>query len=255
MKVVLIEDEKLAAERLQELIGKIDPGIEVIAHLSSVEEGVEWFLNNPLPDLAFLDIQLSDGTSFEIVKQVPITCPVIFTTAYDQYALDAFKLFSLDYLLKPVKLAHLTEALKKYDRLAGAGGGGGQQEKLDQLLEALESKSGSYKSRFLVKLGQHMETFSTRDVPYFYSEDKVVFLAAPDKRIYPVNYSLDQLEEQLDPRLFFRINRKLIVNVKSIQRIHPYFKGRLKLELDPPFEDDVIVSGKRAGGFRKWLDQ
>ena len=112
MKVVLIEDEKLAAKRLEELINKIDPTIEVIAHLSSVEEGVEWFQNHPVPDLAFLDIQLSDGTSFEIVEQVPITCPVIFTTAYDQYALDAFKLFSIDYLLKPVKLSQLAEALR-----------------------------------------------------------------------------------------------------------------------------------------------
>ncbi len=247
MKVVIIEDEFFSAEKLSYLLQKIDADIEVLAILPSVESSLTWFRNHPEPDLIFSDIQLEDKESFELFRQLPIEAPIIYTTAYDHYALQAFKQNSIDYLLKPIDPEELRAALKKYEnqayRMLKKGLRFGQEKPKEE-----------FKERFLVKKGNHLAVIKTSEVAYFKSEEKLSFLVTVDNHKYVIDPTLDQLTEQVDPRKFNRISRNRLVSLDCIRKIHPHFNGRLKLELDPPEEEEVFVSRERVQAFKDWLN-
>lgn len=256
MKIVIIEDEQHAAAALEAIILKLRPETEVIATLGSVEESVEWLSLHQIPDLIFSDIHLSDGNSFEIFRQVEVKCPVIFTTAYNQYAIEAFQVNSVDYLLKPIKTEEVARAIRKYEEL--------QQHQLAQELGNLQSllgstqaqpaRNGRAKSRFMVKSGQSIKAIPSDEVGYFLAEDGVVFLHTFQGKRFIVNYTLDQLEEQLEADTFFRANRQLIVHIDAVKEVKPYFKGRLYLLLQPDAETEMIISSSKASAFKEWLD-
>lgn len=250
MKILIVEDESLAAERLEELILEIDPLIEVLAKIPSVEESVKWLRKNKA-DLIFLDIQLEDGLSFAIFDKVEVRSPVIITTAYDQYAIKAFKLNSIDYLLKPIKKEMLKESLTKYREMKSF-----YFEDLADVLKTLQEKGESYKRRFLVQYGNKIKKIETGEIAYFYALDKNVFLTTNSSNTYPVDYTLDKLMDLLDPQKFFRVNRKMIVCFDAIKNMIPYSRSRIKIELDPPAPKDVeaLVSVERAASFKKWMD-
>ena len=251
MKVVIIEDEKLAANRLAGLIKKIDPTIEISGILGSVRESVKWLAVNK-PDLIFLDIQLSDGLSFSIFEQIKTNIPIIFTTAYDQYAIKAFKLNSVDYLLKPVRKSELEASLFKFKEIKQSA-----SLNFDELLSSLKGKETAYKKRFLVNFGQKLKNVETEDVAYFYAIDKNVFITTFQNHKYPVDFTLEKLSDVLDPEKFFRINRKIIINYNAIKNMVPYSRSRIKIDLDPisPKDIDALVSVERAADFKKWLDK
>jgi two-component system response regulator LytT len=250
MNVLIIEDEKPAARLLQRKLQKL--GLEAGTMLHSVEESIEWFSNNPHPELIFLDIQLSDGLSFEIFESIPIQSAVIFTTAYDEYALRAFKLNSIDYLLKPIDEDDLETAVNKYR---------GQQTKahslsldFDQIKRMLANPAEkSYKKRFTVKMGQHLKMISIEDAECFYSENKGTYIHTADGRDYLLENTLEQLENEIDPAKFFRVSRKFIVSINAIKDIVVYTNSRLKIILPTYKEDEVIVSRERVNDFRTWL--
>ena len=251
MKVVIVEDEQLAADALAAIVNKLRPQTDILSKLGSVEEAVQWFTLHQAPDLIFCDIHLSDGNSFEIFRQVTVNCPVIFTTAYNQYAIEAFKVNSIDYLLKPIKAEDVALALKKYEN---------QQRplpldinNLHQLLQAQQPQQ-QIKSRFLVKQGQGIKAISVDEVAYFWAEEGVVFLVTRQGKRFIINYTLDQLEEQLDSAVFFRANRQLMVHIDAVQEVRPYFKGRLSLLLQPATEKDVVISSSKSSDFKEWLD-
>ncbi|MCM8568923.1 LytTR family DNA-binding domain-containing protein [Gramella jeungdoensis] len=255
MRIVIIEDEIFAAEALQKIILELRPDTKIMARLASIEEAVAWFGSNEMPQLIFCDIHLSDGSSFEIFKEIEIKSPVIFTTAYNEYAIEAFKVNSVDYLLKPLKKEEILKAIEKYEEL--------KQDKLSEELQNLQnllqtqmgSNSGNNtKSRFMVKSGQSIKTISSKDVAYFQAEEGIVLLVNFKGNRFAVNYTLDQLENQLDHKTFFRANRQLIVNIRAVKEVHPYFKGRLQLKLDPASEKDHIISSSKASAFKEWLD-
>lgn len=253
MKVVIIEDEHLAANKLEKMIKQYDPKIEVAEKLDSVESAVEWLSSNDSPDLLFLDIRLTDGTCFDIIQQTTINCPVIFTTAYDQYALEAFNLQSIDYLIKPVSQDKLNKAMDKMDRMRKNLSL--HNSDLELILRKVEGANDNYKSRFLIKSGSSMRSISVEDVAYFYSEDKLVFMKTKNEKRYIVNETLEELEGALNPADFFRINRQFIVHFEAIEKVHPHFKGRLKIELKPAPTDEVYISNRRASAFKDWMNQ
>lgn len=252
MKILIIEDEQPAAKRLAQLIDNSIPSAEVIDVIDSVESAVKWLKKFPAPNLIFLDIQLADGLSFDIFKQVEVKSPIIFTTAYDQYTLKAFKVNSVDYLLKPIDPQEFRESIEKYKEFF-------QQQKgyddtaLKDLLTSLQQKE--YKERFLVKTGQQLSYLITKEVAYFFSEDGLVQARHQSGKKHFVDYSLDQLEGVLNPKKFFRISRKLIVKIDAIAKINIWFNSRLKLDLRPKINFDVIVSRERVGDFKRWLDK
>ena len=254
MKIVIIEDEAYAADALVTLILKIRPEAEIIARLPSVEEAVDWFQLNELPELLFCDIHLSDGSSFEIFKQVEVKCPVIFTTAYDQYAIEAFKVNSVDYLLKPVRQEEVIRAVRKYESL--------RQEqltldvqKMEQFFQSTkqEKRNPERKSRFKVRSGQSLKVIPEEEIAYFLAEEGVVFLVCFQGQRYIVDHTLEELEQQLDKFSYFRANRQLITNIDAVKEVKPYFKGRLYLVLDPPPKNDQIISNSKASAFKDWL--
>lgn len=251
MKTAIIEDEKLAQERLEELIIEIDPSIEVVVKLASVQESVKWLKKNK-PDLIFLDIQLEDGLSFEIFEKVTIDVPVIFTTAYDQYAIRAFKLNSIDYLLKPIRKEELRESLAKYKNLKTS-----LIRNFEDVFNSIINKEISYKKRFLVQYGQKIKKVETEEIAYFYSMDKNVFMTTFSGSNFPVNLTLDKLLEVLNPDHFFRINRKMIINFDAIKNMVPFSRSRIKIDLNPPApkEIEALVSVERASSFKEWLDK
>lgn len=249
MKVVLIEDELAAAQRLQQLLTTLRPQAEVIAQPDSVEESVQWFQSHPAPDLVLMDIQLADGLCFNIFDQVEITAPIIFTTAYDQFAIEAFKVNSVDYLLKPIKQEELERALHKMEQFHQAT----LVPDYEALAIAVQQQQTSYKKRFLIRVGQAIKTVNTEDIAYFYSESKSTFLCTLENRTYTVDESLDRLESILPAPLFYRVNRKFIVNLNAIEAMHAYSKSRVLLELNPPYSDKVIVSTDRSPYFKRWL--
>jgi DNA-binding LytR/AlgR family response regulator len=251
IKVLILEDEDAAASRLQKLIAEVIPEVEFFTTITSVKQGVEWFNHNPLPQLIFADIQLSDGTSFEIFKQVEVTSPVIFTTAYDAYALNAFKLNSVDYLLKPIKKAELTEAIEKFKTIYFSDKRN-ERNNLEQLLQALQ-KTQQFKQRFVLRIGEHMKIIEVSDIAYFYTENKANFIITKEGRRYLADNTLDQIESVLDPKLFFRINRQFIVSYPSILEMFTYSKSRVLLKLNPPSKLDTIVSTERSAAFKAWL--
>lgn len=250
MKSLIIEDEKVAAERLSGLIRKYDPTIEILGIIQSVEHAVKWFNSNPSPDLIFMDIQLADGLSFEIFEQTIVKTPVIFTTAYDEYALKAFKVNSIDYLLKPIDDSELKDAINKFKEKAITETIPSQV--FDTILHSLTKK---YKNKFVIKVGEHIKVFSIDEVQCFYSMEKYSFLQTNQGRDYAINYSLDQLEELVDPDRFFRINRKYIVSGAEIADIVSYSNSRLRLKLNTNTADDLIVSREKVQDFKQWLEQ
>ena len=254
MKILIIEDEAFAANAIEKMICDLRPQTQILDKIESVEEAVEWFNTHSFPDLIFCDIHLSDGSSFEIFRQVEVKSPVIFTTAYNEYALEAFKVNSIDYLLKPIDKSELEKAIKKYEEL-NKDHISRELENLSNLLKNTVSDSGkTSKSRFMVKSGQTIRTISSEEIAYFLAEEGVVLLVTPEGKRYVVNYTLDQLEELLDPKNFFRANRQLITRIDAIKEVSPYFKGRLHLSLNPELKTDQIVSSNKASAFKDWLD-
>jgi len=255
MKALIIEDEELAIKKLVGLIHKFDENIEIIGGIDTVEDAVDWFSNNNLPDILFLDIHLADGSSFEIFEYVTVDCPIIFTTAYDNYALDAFKTNSIDYLLKPIKYDHLETALKKYYKIYPLEKPKPNQLNMDSLAELIRKNDKAYKSRFLVKSGNLISTVPINDVAYFYFEDRVTFLMTFEKKRFSIKQTLDELEGLLNPKNFNRANRQFIINIEAIDKIHPWFKGRLKLTLRPLQVMDLVISADKTRAFKAWLDR
>jgi DNA-binding LytR/AlgR family response regulator len=250
MRIWVIEDELPASRRLVKML-ESDGETIVEKVLASVAETVTAIKNDPHPDLMVMDIHLADGSSFEIFKQVNVDVPVIFTTAYDQYALDAFKVNSVDYLLKPVKQEELTAAITKYKKLHKKQAG---NFKIDELLKAFSGSSKEYKKRFAVKYGEHLKTIDISNVAYFFTENKVTFLVTKDGFRNIIDYNMDDLEAILDPANFFRINRQFIISVASIAEMHTWTKARVLITLNPATKLDTIVSSERAAAFKQWLD-
>jgi two-component system response regulator LytT len=250
MKILIVEDENAAARRLEKLVAEVAPEAIVLDRLDSVETTVLWLQNNPQPDLILLDIHLADGSSFEIFDYVQVACPVIFTTAYDEYALRAFKVNAVDYLLKPIKTNELEAALEKYRRLFHAAA-----PDYAPLLDMLRKQEGTrYLRRMLIRFSNSIKLVDMSDAAYFYTKDKITFLVtrSTGKR-FPVDYPLDKLENLLDPAVFFRINRQFIINVAAIREMHPYSKSRVKVVLEHATDQDTIVSTERSAEFKKWL--
>ncbi|MEO1257386.1 MAG: LytTR family DNA-binding domain-containing protein [Bacteroidota bacterium] len=246
MKILIIEDEAAAMRRLTKLLKEIDPGIEIMDELDSIEASINWLHNNPMPDLLFFDIHLADGSSFEIFKHVKIEKPIIFTTAYDEYALDAFKVNAIDYLLKPIKKPELEQAIQKYKQQS-------KPAKLDyQKLADAMTRDQSDK-RFLIRFGQTLKVVNFLDVAYFYTSAKITFLVTKTGKRYPIDYSLEQLDEMANKQKFFRINRQFIINIAAIDEMFAYSKSRVKLTLQPPCDLDTVVSTDRSPIFKKWL--
>lgn len=252
MNILIIEDELLAAERLKLLLKQYDPSINVVACLESIEESVQWLQTKPHPDLLLMDIHLSDGHSFEIFNQVKLSRPVIFTTAYDNYAINAFQHFSIDYILKPVTAETLAKGIQKYRSLAHTFYPPDYSVLVDQLKENTLTR---HKDRFLAKIGSRTFFIQTDEIAYFYADNKIVFLADREGNRFIINYTIEKLEPLLDPYLFFRVNRKMIVHSKMIDLIKPYHNNRLKLSLrNLNLQEDIIVSRERVNSFRKWAD-
>lgn len=249
MKVVIIEDERLAAEKLESLLKQTGAEIKVVAKLESVEESVNWLTSNPTPDLIFMDIQLDDGISFEIFDAVKVEAPVIFTTAFDQYAIRAFKVNSVDYLLKPIGRNALETALEKYQRIFKPAG---MEDKLSKVFEQLAKQ---WKTRFFVKVGVHFQSVPVGEICCFFVEERCSFLKTQNGKNYALDYSLDQLQKRVDPELFFRINRNFFVNINCIAEILSYSTTRLKLKLKNFEDDGLIVSRDKVSEFKQWLDR
>ena len=252
MKVLIIEDEKLAADHLTGLVERYDNSIEVQGIIRSVQKGVEWFAENRHPDLAFLDIHLADGLSFEIFEKTEVRCPVIFTTAYNEYALRAFKVNSVDYLLKPIDFDELKAALDKFERHRGQFNLTGYREVIENVMGML---SDNHKQRFIVKVGERIRSLHVSQIHYFYSMEKATFMHTSDDHNYVVDYSLDQVEKMLDPGKFFRINRKYLISMDAIKDIIAYSNSRLKIELSHSQDMDAIVAREKITRFKEWLDQ
>ncbi len=251
MRVVIIEDEQLTAQRLENMLHKYDATMQIDAVLPSVSESVDWFKSNPDPDLVFMDIHLEDGQCFSIFETINLTTPVVFTTAYDEYMIKAFKVNSVDYLMKPLNYEELAQAIEKYKSLY-------QQNKkensgFEELLQSLHKKEPEYKQRFLVSIGSRLKTIEAEDIRYFYSADKITFLVTKDNQRFPVDYSLDKLSFVLDPKMYYRVNRQMMVKLGAIINMHVYSKGKIKLELAPAMKDEVFVSMDKVVEFKDWL--
>ena len=251
MNVLIIEDEKPAARRLQRMLNEVN--IEVNTMLHSVEESITWFSNNEHPDLIFLDIQLSDGLSFEIFDAVTIKSSIIFTTAYDEYALKAFKLNSIDYLLKPIDDEDLEIAINKYREYKP------QQTNMLVDFESIKAllvnpMDRSYKKRFTTKVGQHLKIFNIEEIECFYSQDKGTFIHTTGHRNYLIDNTLETLEKDLNPEVFYRVNRKFYVNINAIKDIVAYTNSRLQIKLNHFNEGEIIVARERVKDFKKWIE-
>lgn len=255
MRVLIIEDELPAAEKLRALLSQYDTSIEVLQVIASIQEGIAWLNQNDNPDLILTDIHLADGLSFDIFRQVRVNCPVIFCTAYDEYALQAFEFNSIDYLLKPVQFSRLQKSLDKMKGLQQGSASLSSQSAMSDLMNKITSRDANFKSRFMVKIGNRIKAVKTEDIAYFHSSNKLTMLITREGNKYPVDYSLDDLIRFLNPDTFFHINRSLIIHIDAAKEIHPYFKGRMKLILQPELEEEVIVSSQRTPLFKIWLDK
>ncbi|NRB48668.1 MAG: response regulator transcription factor [Saprospiraceae bacterium] len=251
MKVLIVEDELPAAKQLTKLIHAFRPQTLILETLDSVEAAVDWFSNHPMPELVFMDIQLADGLSFDIFSAVKITAPVIFTTAFDQYTLKAFKVNSVDYLLKPIEPEELQAAIVKFEERFMAPPSF-DSPLLQQLLQSFQQPV--FKSRFLIKLGLQLSFIETTEIRYFFSSDSLVYLKTQHNKKHLIDQPLDQLQHELDPKQFFRINRKAILCINAIDKIHTYFNSRLKVTVRPAADFDLIVSRDRVASFKNWLN-
>lgn len=243
MNIVIIEDEVPAYKRLSKLVTEVIPAANIVAHLDSVKGSKDWFRLNAAPDLVFLDIHLADGSGFDLLTEDVIQCPIVFTTAYDNYAIEAFKTNSLAYLLKPIKKEDLEQAVQKL-------------KDLRRLLAASPADAGQghdYKKRFIIRFGEHIKTLAVEEIAYCYSENKATYARTFDNRSYPMDHNLDALEKMLDPEHFFRINRQYLINLKSIQEMKTYSKARVIITLQPSAKEQPVVSSERAADFKQWL--
>ncbi|CCZ80154.1 LytR/AlgR family response regulator transcription factor [Odoribacter laneus] len=250
MKVLIVEDERSAAQKLIRLLKEVDPHIQVIAVLASVEETTVWFHRNPNPDLIFMDIQLEDGISFEIFENCEIQIPVIFTTAYDEYTLKAFKVNSVDYLLKPVSGEELRKAMDKFYLF--------HAQKIDYagLKTIIRQFQPIVKERFLIKIGEHYKSVATTAICAFYILERNVFIFTDTGKNYPLDYSLDKIEQMIDSHLFFRVNRNFIVYFYAIQDVIAYSSKRLKIILyNWEGREEILVSRERVTAFKRWMDR
>lgn len=252
LTLLIIEDEAAAAEHLKRLILQVLPDAQVHGPLDSIESSVAWLAAHPAPDLIFLDIQLADGHSFDIFGEVTVSSPVIFTTAYDQHALTAFKHNGIEYLLKPVKQTELQQAIEKFQALTQAERSLAP-EQFQGLLQALKSDSKQYQKRLVIRYGQHIKALELSEAAYFFIESKVTILRTHEGKEFPVDQNLEELQQLLDPQAFFRINRKMIVNIAAIRQMLAHSKSRVRLDLQPPYEEEVIVSAERSPEFKEWL--
>lgn len=248
MKTLIIEDEQATALRLKKLLLEIEPDIEILDILDSIESCVNWYKSNAAPDLVFQDIELADGSSFEIFNQVKVDTPVIFVTAYNQYAIDAFKVNSVDYLLKPVKKTELTNSIKKFKNLYA-------DSKIDLDYVALANliKKEDYQKRLIVRYGNTIKAIEIEDIAYFYSDAGNLFFRTFGNNTYPLDFSLDKMEPMLNPDKFYRINRQFIIQYNAIKEMYGYSKSRVRIVLEPACELETIASTDRSGDFKKWL--
>jgi two-component system response regulator LytT len=258
MKVLIIEDEELAVKKLQKTLASVDPGAEVVGVADSIRSSVNWLQNNPTPDLILMDIELADGQSFEIFDKVEVKSTVIFTTSYDEYALKAFKVNSIDYLLKPVQKEDLQAALDKLKNIRSMYTNNNSSTaslNVDSLVKELQQKlqPKEFRKRFLVKHAQKLVSVDVEEIAYFYSDGRLNFFKTTDNRKFVVDYTMDDLEEMLDPDQYFRISRAFYVSVNCIDQIHDYFGNRLLLHLKPAVDKEAIVSREKVTDFKKWI--
>lgn len=251
MNVLIFEDEKHSAQRLVQLLQKYDARIQVLDVIGSVKEGIQWYRSHPKPDLVFQDIVLNDGNCFEIFNEVRVDVPIIFTTAFNDFALRSFKVNSIDYIVKPYDYEDIKTAIDKYKNFRELF----FVPEKELLKQILFSEKPEIKKRFLVKIGDRYRSLKSAEIARFEYDDGLTFAITFDNTRFPVNYSIDQLSQALDNELFFQINRKYIVNSECIRNIHTWFGSRFKLELNPKASEDIIVSRERAKDFKTWLDR
>ncbi|MGV3556896.1 LytR/AlgR family response regulator transcription factor [Larkinella arboricola] len=258
MTILIIEDETIAARQLKNMVLKAEADAEVVGVLDGVATSVQWLSSHPAPDLILMDIELVDGQSFEIFGQVDVKSPVIFTTAYDEFALKAFRVNSIDYLLKPIEETALRRSLLKFRQLKEVYGAPGPFQQIENLISELGRRAmpaGTYRDRFLVRQGQRLIPVGAGEVAYFFSQNKASFIRTYDNRLFHLDYTLDELEENLNPQHFYRANRQFIVSHKAVEKLHFYFNNKLKVELRPAVEEEVLVSREKATAFRRWLGE
>lgn len=259
MTILILEDEVLAARQLRTMIADYDPYATVLATLDSVEASVNWFRQNAPPDLLLADIELVDGQSFDLFEQVSVRCPVIFTTAYDAYALKAFRVNSVDYLLKPIDEPSLRRSLTKLNDLRSLYGSPSVTINWQELVKALRLAASTnmdqstFTERLLLRQGTRLIPVEVSEIAYFHTRDRLAFVRSWDNRSLVVDYTLDELEQKLNPRQFYRANRQVILHPKAVERVHLHFNGRLKLILKPALDEEVYISREKASDFRAWL--
>ncbi len=263
LNLLIIEDEEIIAQRLVQLLDQIKVDYHLCAIIGSVKETIEWLTENDHPDLIFADIQLSDGNSFSIFKAIEVKSKIIFTTSYDEFALDAFKVNSIDYLLKPITAKKLQKAFDKLEEMSLAFANTQddteaetvtEQDKINHLLDYLDHKDKDFRNRFLIKMGNAYKSITAEEIAYFFVSNKTTYLMTLTKRKYSLDTPLDELDKELDPKLFFRINRQMIININAIQEIHTFFNSRLLLHIEPPFEEDVLVTRSNIAKFKEWMN-
>ncbi len=261
LNILIIEDEEIIAQRLVQLLNQIQVDYHLCGILGSVQETIEWLTQNDQPDLIFADIQLSDGNSFSIFKAVTVKSKIIFTTSYDEFALDAFNVNSVDYLLKPITAKKLQKSFEKLEEMTLAFADNqeeksveSEEEKIAHLLDYLDHKDKGFRNRFLIKMGNSYKSITAEEIAYFFVSNKTTYLMTFTKRKYSLDTPLDELDKELDTKLFFRINRQMIVNINAIQEIHTFFNSRLLLNIDPSFEEDVLVTRSNIAKFKDWMN-
>jgi DNA-binding LytR/AlgR family response regulator len=257
MKILIVEDEDLAVKKLKKTLQSVDETASVVGEADSIKTTVNWLQNNPAPDLILMDIELADGQSFEIFNHVQVKSPVIFITSYDEYALKAFKVNSVDYLLKPVQKEDLQAALEKYRQIKKmyTTEPATQQVLIEDLVKELQQKlqTKEFRKRFLVKHGQKLVSIEVDDIAYFFSDGRLNFFKTLDNKKFVVDYTMDELNEMLDPEKYFRISRSFFISVNSVAQIHDYFGNRLMLQLKPETDKEAIVSREKVTEFKNWL--
>ena len=252
MQILILEDEEQALSRLKKLLQRLYQMHLICGTAASVEETINWFEHNPMPDLIFMDIQLADGNSFQLFNKVKITCPVIFTTAYESYALQAFKVNSVDYLLKPIDETDVKRAIDKLKMLQSS-----RSFVVDyaEILKTIQPPSKKYSDRFIIKIGDTIKSLIIADIAYFYTENKSNFVCTNEGKRFPIDFNLDQIEQMLNPKNFFRINRQFIIGHHAIEEMKAHTRSRIIVKLCPPSKLDTVVAIDRAQDFRNWLSE
>ncbi len=256
MRVIIVEDELHNYRLLKGMVQKLRPGWDVVEWLESVKSTVEWLQNNPSPDLIFMDIQLTDGISFSVFDKVQVNSMVIFTTAYDEYSLRAFQVNSIDYLLKPIKLEKLQQAIEKFENILGQKENNlGNKPDYHEILDAITKGEKKYRKRFLISGAMSYIKLDVEDVAWFYTENRTTTAFSFQNKKYPIDLTMEKLEEQLDPEMFFRVNRSAIIHINSIRKFENHFGGKLILRLIHPFDEPITISRLKATEFKEWIGQ